>query len=53
MTKLSSGENHRDTLEAWFREPKVAQQVVSQIQFNIVLSVEVVQVIVRERKKKE
>jgi hypothetical protein len=40
-----SGENRRDTLEAWFREPEVAQQVVKSglHYFNILSSVEVIQ----------
>jgi hypothetical protein len=40
--------NCRDTLEAWFREPEVAQQVVnSGHHFNILSSVEVIQAKVR------
>jgi hypothetical protein len=34
---MSSGENHRDTLEAWFREPK------SGLHCNILSSVSVIQ----------
>jgi hypothetical protein len=39
-----SGKNRRDTLEAWFREPEVSQQVVkSGHHCNILSSVEDIQ----------